>query len=169
MKKFVLLLLIALAGFAHAEKGYTHAETGLVFPARLGTLTQGEVTDLSREGAGVAVGYGDKDANVTLYIYGAEIPLDDEAGLLDATLLTLWERNGATIKSHTTRKTKVGQVLGHQINFEVSSGANNLYSQARLYDLGTHRFKMRLTGETKNKSKIDRLAALIAKQMLSGR
>lgn len=168
MKNLVLILLL-LTCTGLAEGTYTHSESGLSFPQRLGTATQTEVIDMSTEGGGTAVAYNDKAADIILYVYPMRASLEQETQLVDDAIRTTWERHGAAVKKLVSRKTKQGQFQGRQLGFQVTREGRKFYSQARIYDLGEYRFKMRLTGAWKDKGKIERLAALTVRKVLSGR
>lgn len=159
---FTLLLLLVAA--AWADQTYIDPASKLQFPATVGGLERREVEDLSAgPGGGVAVQYGgmgDLKARASIFLYTPTFPLAEE---MEGTVQAI-TMSGGELKPLEKRAVSSGRYKGELRRFELLSQGRSLYTEVRLYDMGKTFFKLRLTGELKDRTILQREGdALVAK------
>lgn len=160
LASFLSLLVVA----AWAEKLYVDPATKLQFPERSGVLSRTEVEDLSAgPGGGVAVQYGGTEgleARASIFLYTPSLPLAQEMEGTDQALKMTYGEPKLLEK----RAVANGRYKGELRRYELTMQGRAVYSEVRLYDLGKTFFKLRLTGNIKDRTVLQREGeALVAR------
>lgn len=162
MPRFVSLLiaalLLSLPGLC--QETYLHQGTGLKLPPRVGSLSRGEIQDLG-EGK-EAIPYSSEEMTATITIYPRERAFKEEMKELEAALGTEWEHHRLLEK----KKVKTGKRTGLKRRYLLQDKRKTLFSEIRLYALGPHALKLRITGSYKAQKAIERAGTRLMASIL---
>lgn len=171
MRNFLITLLcltLTLPALADDSASYYHPATGLSFPINLAGMQRDKLMRYEDPAYGTGAGYQDRLARyVTVYLYPAEQSTAAEAADVTGEVKILAETNNGSLSETSQQKVTVKGHKGVIMRYRLTIKGNTYYSEAQVFKIGKSFYKLRLTGDPKDKEALGKRALEITKAVFA--
>ncbi len=153
MRRLTLLLIFFLAP-ANADQTFTHQATGLTFPVDFGALVRTSVEEDEASGSTVVTYNAEKydDAVFEFTIYPKRRTLAEEFKRVRKSIEEKWKNRKVLARGSLRTSGREGK----RRRFRLLDKGGDLFSEARVYDVGSRFFKVQVTGDFKHRKTLEK-------------